>query len=335
MMKKSNRFMPSPYGNMESLACLFRIMFGPSKKNPLNTQFIKKKTRLNEIEKKFKIGFIGDILIILGKKLNISSDLADFIKGCDAIVGNLEAPVTNQRRVRYALNHDEKILDALRGIFAPDKFFLSIANNHSADFGEDTCRASAKVLMDNGFQVFGLKETPFIDIQKKIRVWAAAMWSNEPCDYIMEFDDLSGIENINILNKSADNLLFNICYPHWGYELELFPREEIVNKGLSFLKHFDMIIGHHSHVPQPVANYEIDSINKLIAYSLGDFSFWANLKKYIYGEVVTIEIGPDKEGRWLAGNVNWSFTKCVPIGKNELLLSLVDNIPFFSDTQFM
>jgi hypothetical protein len=91
----------------------------------------------------------------------------------------------------------------------------------------------------------------------------------------------------------------------------------------------DMVIGHHSHTIQPVANNKIDSANKLIAYSLGDFCFCYNLHKYIYGEIITAEIGPDIKDKWLTGDVNWSFIKSSSPNKQEILVSLAEQIPFF------
>jgi hypothetical protein len=324
---------PTPYDFKESLSCTLRICFRAGKKNPLNVQFIDKKICLNSIEKQKKIGFIGDIMHLFGRRVHFSPDLIDFLKGCDALIGNFEATITNQTRVRFALKQDEIIIDALKELFPPEKFYLSIANNHAGDFSESACRTSAQLLKDNGFHVFGFKESPFIDVNKNVRVWTGTMWSNEPCDYIAKFDDLLNFNKNKTDPGSSggktDNILFNICYPHWGYEIELYPRADIVRRGLLLLEQFDMVIGHHPHLPQPIVNNRINSINKLTAYSLGDLHFCFNLKKYIYSEVVTAEIGPDINGKWLTGNVNWSFTKSHSPNKNEIVVSLAEQIPFF------
>ncbi|PKN52683.1 MAG: hypothetical protein CVU55_05485 [Deltaproteobacteria bacterium HGW-Deltaproteobacteria-13] len=326
-MKTLNDLYPTPYDLKESLQCLLRICFRTGRKNPLDVQFIDKKICLNPIKKQNKIGFIGDIMQVMGKKVRFSPEMKDFFKGCDAIIGNFEATITNVEHQRVALRQDEIIIDDLKELFPPDKFYLSIANNHAGDFGETACRKSAQLLTDNGFHVFGFKESPFIDINENVRVWTGTMWSNEPCDYIARFDDLLDLKTTHPGNKN-DHILFNICYPHWGYEIELYPRADIVNKGLLLLKEFDMVIGHHSHTVQPVANNIIDAVNKLTAYSLGDFCFCYNLHKYIYGEIVTAEIGPDIKDKWLAGHVNWSFIKSSP-DKQEILVSLAGQIPFF------
>ena len=330
-MKTLNELYPTPYDLKESLKCILRICFRTGRKNPLNIQFIDKKICLNPIKKQKKIGFIGDIMQVTGKRVHFSPEMIDFFKGCDAIIGNFEATITKVEHQRYALRQDEIIIDALKELFPPDKFYLSIANNHAGDFGEIACRKSAQLLTDNGFHVFGFKESPFIDINENVRVWTGTMWSNEPCDYIARFDDLFDFNKNNSTSSidKTDNVLFNICYPHWGYEIELYPRADIVHKGLTLFEKFDMVIGSHSHTIQPVAHNKIDSVNKLTAYSLGDFCFCYNLSKYIYGEIVTAEIGPNVEGKWLTGNVNWSFIKSQSPNKQEILVSLVEQIPFF------
>ena len=338
MKKKPKiKIIPTPYDFNESIGCLLRMVIGPSTKNPLGIKFIDKKCRLNSIEKKVTIGFVGDILGLSGRSLQLAPDLKEFIKGCDVIVGNLETTITHQRLLGLTWKHfswkqDETIVDALKQLSAPDRLYLSIANNHSGDFGESGCRASSSILTAQGIHVFGFKDNPFTDIHQNIRIWTGTMWSNMICDHVAEFDDLNTIGNRQIMashtGTANDGIHYNICFPHWGYEMELFPRQAIVDKGRLLLEQYDMVIGHHPHVPQPIVGQNINSVNKLIAYSLGDFSFGSNIEKYLYGEVITVDIGPNSEGKWLAGNVNWSFTKCVPINKHEALISLVERTAF-------
>ena len=50
----------------------------------------------------------------------------------------------------------------------------------------------------------------------------------------------------------------NIFYPHWGYDLELYPRTSTIKKGRELLTYFDAIIGHHTHAPQPITSVSIN-----------------------------------------------------------------------------
>jgi hypothetical protein len=334
------KIIPTPYNFNESISCLLRMVIGPSKKNPLGIKFIDKKCRLNSIEKKVTIGFVGDILGLNGRSLHLAPNLKDFINSCDVMVGNLETTITQQRLLGLKWKHfswkqDETIIDVLKQLSAPDRLYLSIANNHSGDFGESGCRASSKILTDQGIHVFGFKDKPFVDINQNIRIWTGTMWSNMNCDHVVQFDDLGAAgKSHNIISNTGDKndgIHYNICFPHWGYEMELYPRPAIVDSGHLILEQYDMVIGHHPHVPQPIVAQKINSVNKLIAYSLGDFSFGSNIDKYLYGEVITVDIGPNKEGRWLAGDVNWSFIRCELINKKEALVSLVERIAFYPE----
>lgn len=331
------KLIPTPYNFYESLRCLLRMAFGPGKKNPLGIRFIDKKCCLNSIEKKMTIGFLGDIMGLTGRTLQLAPDFKELINGCDVIVGNFETTISRQNLMgltwkKFSWKQDETILDALKQLSAPGRLYLSIANNHSGDFGERGCRASSGILADQGIHVFGFREKPYVDINQNVRIWTGTMWSNMICDHVAQFDDLGAVgKSQNIASHAGaekDGNRFNICFPHWGYEMELFPRQAIVDSGRLLLEQYDMVIGHHPHVPQPIVARQVDKVNKLIAYSLGDFSFGSNIEKYLYGEAITVDIGPDSDGRWLAGNVNWSFTKCSLVNEKVALASLVGQIAF-------
>jgi hypothetical protein len=126
---------------------------------------------------------------------------------------------------------------------------------------------------------------------------------------------------------------FNILFPHWGYELELYPRIETVNHGNIMLNKFDAVIGHHSHCPQPISFSAIDNFNKLIAYSLGDFCFGSESKKLRvmkYGIVINLEIGTDSDGKWIIGKVEWNFVKSKSLSKKKTIVKIVDkNTDFY------
>jgi hypothetical protein len=117
---------------------------------------------------------------------------------------------------------------------------------------------------------------------------------------------------------------FNLLFPHFGYELELFPRPETVALGKQLLRKFDAIVGHHPHSPQPVSAESVNEINKLIAYSLGDFSGALTTKKYQYGIVLKVELGQDGSGEWLLGKVEWRLTRCSPSPNGDFIVRLSD-----------
>lgn len=72
----------------------------------------------------------------------------------------------------------------------------------------------------------------------------------------------------------------NILFPHWGYELETYPRPEIVHLAKTYAREFDAILGHHPHTVQPFTTDRLRYGNRPIAYSLGDFCSNIPFKAY-------------------------------------------------------
>ncbi len=98
------------------------------------------------------------------------------------------------------------------------------------------------------------------------------------------------------------------------------------------IKKFDAIIGHHAHVPQPVTILGSDDTqsdkNKLIAYGLGDFCIWEELKHYLYGMIIKLDIGPDSSGKWQIGQLEWRFTTCREKTDTDWETKIIDSFPY-------
>ncbi len=334
-MIKSGRFfnnghIVTPYSIKESLGRIRRTIFGPKKNNARSVDYIPKTYQLNEITPKYTISFIGDIMAMDSKHLVIEHSVKQFIKGSDFLVGNFEGTITSEKKKLMDKRHKPVIMDSLKNLFPPKKTFLSVANNHSGDFGLDKFSSSLDELYKRGFNVFGTEENPFIDLSDEVRVVGSTRWSNRPCNYLVE------LENSNNYLKEGS---FNILFPHWGYELELYPRIEIINHGRIILEKFDALIGHHSHCPQPISFCPIDNNrNKLIAFSLGDFCLGSESKKreaMQYGIIVKAEIGTNSEGKWLIGKVEWNFLKSTSLSKKKTVVKIVDIEPNFFHSEPM
>ncbi|MFH1080855.1 MAG: CapA family protein [Pseudomonadota bacterium] len=235
------------------------------------------------------------------KTLFISPVVHEFLRPCDFVVGNFEATMTTARKPRLtAQSQNVSILDSLARCFPPERTFLSLANNHAGDFPAAVFRTSLDSIEQKGFHVFGLVQAPFVDIGGYIRVVGASMWSNRPFSEIVPFGSVE---------RYCGKDVFNIAFPHWGYELELFPRPAIVQLSQHLLQRYDAIIGHHSHVPQPLTAFESGDTWKLTAFSLGDFCTGLRMRKYQFGMICKMDIGPGKGGLLQAGAVEWCYTK--------------------------
>lgn len=318
------RIKNSPYNLRETFGYFKRNFFGPVSKNRDLVSYAPQSLELNPvIEADIRIGFIGDIMDMAGRDLRIGSGVKDFFKDCNVLVGNFESTITSAKGPIMAQRHKPQILDALEELFEPKRTCLGLANNHSGDFGHDIWSSSRKQLENRGFQVFGTADRPFLDLDGEVRLTACTWWSNQPCDYIVHWDAAAG---------HAHPEMFNILYPHWGYELELFPRPQTHRAGLEWLQTFDAVIGHHSHTPQPVTVAPVQKgrhpLTTLIAYGLGDFCIWENLEHYLYGQVVKCDVGRSESGGRCIGFAEWHFTSCLKISDTLWETDLTDSFPF-------
>ena len=309
-----------PYSLKENFVWLKRFLTGPSTNNHANVEYISKRSVLNRIRPKYTLSFIGDIMDVNSRDLIIGESIKSFVKGSDFLIGNFEATLT-EKKVINGKRHKPQIMDALASLFTPKKTYLSTANNHSGDFGQNSFLYSINQLKRRGFHVFGTEETPFIDLTNDLRVIGGTQWSNRPCNYLSRLEEAT-----QYLKQGSFNLLF----PHWGYEMELFPRVETVKHGMELLSKFDALIGHHSHCPQPVSYFPMGNDNKLIAYSLGDFCDGKKIEMHNYGIIVKAEIGINAECKWQVGQYDWNFLKTRYLSKTEFIVDTVDNFSDFS-----
>ena len=311
-----------PYPRSRIPVWCYRFIRGISKKNPCNLSYAPQQLVLNDIIPETSLCFIGDIMELKERNLHVGESVKDFVQGANYVIGNFEATITKENRIFMDQRHKEQILDALEALFDPQRTYLSLANNHTGDFGRKIFKKSLEKIQQRGFQIFGLKPRPYCDLEEKIRVIGGSMWSNRPCNYIINF------YNTPTYLKQG---FFNILYPHWGYELYLYPNKKYFNIAQEYIQQFDAILGHHAHVPQPIVYEQINDTKKLLAYSLGDFSYGdeekTNLYHYKYGMIVKIAIGPDSEGNMKIGKVEWQFLESQKCSEDAFQVELTSHIP--------
>ena len=310
----------SPYNVTESIYWLVKNVTGPVRNNPGLVENIPNPCILNgEVRSRYKLAFIGDILPAGNSSINISPGVKEFFEGSDYLIGNFEGTITASRKnaliLLSDLAHNKKNMEILADLFPPEKTYLSVSNNHAGDFGREEFLKSVKILESRGFNVFGWNDRPYFDINDDIRIVSGTMWSNRDRDYVFMLENAE-----HQVRPGA----FNFLYPHFGYEFELYPRPEIVAMGKRLVREFGAVIGHHSHSPQPVTAESVNGINKLLAYSLGDFSGALITKKYQYGIALKAELGQDRSGEWLLGKVEWHLTRCSPLSNGDFIVSLSD-----------
>lgn len=319
-----------PYPPKEALSLLWRGLSGADRRNPGNVTFAPRRSVLNDITPQLTLGFGGDVMSMFDRPLNFGQSVREFFAPCDRLVLNFEGIITDKPRYNPDQKHTLRILESLAQLAPAERVVLSLANNHTGDFGESECRRCIDILRGKGYSTFGLKEDPFIDLGDTLRIVSGTWWSNREGDHLAWLK-----EPLEHLRPGA----FNVLFPHWGYELELYPRRHQVDMMGQWLDHFDAVLGHHSHTPQPITVRSTAQGDRVGAYSLGDMCFGMAYKglpgfKYFpYGLIARMTIGPRRDAphQWATGEVQWSFIDCDFLSKKEgFVVNAVDAIPFFA-----
>lgn len=301
--------LPSPYGFFEGIGILYREKHGLDRHGGVRVPYLPKKTMVNEgVRDELMIGFVGDILDTKGLPAVVSDDIGRFFYGCDAVVGNFESIITDLPGHGTSVRHIPEILDTLETVFPPSSTYLSIANNHAGDYPAAVLFDSIHMLEARGYHVFGWNERPYVDIGESLRVIGATDWSNAACDSVYMLDDRKTPQL-----KKPD--AYNILFPHWGYELEIYPRRSMLRKAAAWSRQgFDAIIAHHGHVPRAIYSSApaVDQPRTLIADSLGDFICGFEPEWYHFGMITKLGLGKDILGRRAVGSLCWEFCETFP-----------------------
>ncbi len=242
----------------------------------------------SSVSEPIRVLFVGDIMLDNGPGHIIScgkdpfEQCAKTLKAADIRVGNLECVLgdVGTKQVKPftfgAANDSPKYLL---------KYFdaLSLANNHSLDWGPEGLTEMMRVLQVTGIPIFGAGKTiaesraPLIMEKKGHRI--ALLGFNEfyKENYAVS-DSRAGNNPLEMdhvladIRKSKTDLKCDIVIPflHWGDEMEVQPREDqrkmarqCIDAGAS------AVIGSHPHVTQTIETYR----GAPIVYSLGNFVF--------------------------------------------------------------
>jgi hypothetical protein len=304
------RWFANPYNAKEYTATVRRNLTGPTDQFRALTDFCPRQFTLNKPEhnrnrqpsvKPLKIGFLGDIMPMKGKRWQLSEDTKTFFHGIDYLVANFEGSLGNGPYSLMCQRHHVDILQDLQAILPANRIVLSIANNHAADFDYDQFQYTTQTLEAQGFIVVGSKDKPNILLKENINIVAATQWTNQHHGY------LSFLENAE---QHTEKGQCNILFPHWGYEMEYFPRPDWIQKAKQLIEQFDLIVGHHSHVPGPVHIYkDSQGRDKTVVYSLGDSATGMGFKHYQRGLmlIMDFEVTTDSaaviHGHWQASQL--------------------------------
>jgi poly-gamma-glutamate capsule biosynthesis protein CapA/YwtB (metallophosphatase superfamily) len=137
---------------------------------------------------------------------------------------------------------------------------VTLANNHSWDYGDSGYAQTQRNLEKYGIDYFGWSNV----LRKEIKGLRFAFIGQGFYiqDYVLPF-----------IKKVRDSVDFIVVVFHWGEEKKYQPNAKQIGMAHSLIDAgADLIVGHHPHVVQPVKTYK----GKPIAYSLGNFVFGGN-----------------------------------------------------------
>ncbi|HYF92604.1 MAG TPA: CapA family protein [Symbiobacteriaceae bacterium] len=230
--------------------------------------------------------FVGDIMLdrVPGKAVEQGADplaaVADVLKEADIAVGNLEcviATVGQKVPKLYNFRCHPRNAPLLARYFSA----ISVANNHSGDFGKEAFVEQIQLLDRAGLSYIGggmdaeRAHSPLLLERQGIRVALLAYNEVELRSYeagpatpgLAWSDDERVIQDIAGAKARADLV---IVYPHWGLEYHTQPSERQRNLARKMIDAgADLVVGGHPHVTQTVEYYK----DRLIVYSLGNFVF--------------------------------------------------------------
>ena len=233
-----------------------------------------------------RIVFAGDIMLDGGPGHIITNGgdpfakLEKVLRDGDLTVGNLECAIVKRGHAvdkPYTFRGPAAALPLLKKYFSA----LSIANNHSADWGKPGFLTELELLRETGIPFFGGganasdARRPLILTAAGKRVALlgysaypprsfAAGPSTPGTAWLVEKD---AIRDIKRAREQAD---FVVLYLHWGEDAEPVVTEEQKTMGRALIDAgADAIVGTHPHFIQETEWYK----EKPIVYSIGNFVF--------------------------------------------------------------
>ncbi len=235
-----------------------------------------------------RLVFVGDVMLDDGPGRLIAAGgdplapMAPWLADADVRIGNLECPLATTGRPMaskiYTFRADPRAVRVLAGRFDA----MSVANNHSGDYGKAAFLETLAVLDGAGIRYFGggrnLAEAhaPLWLEKRGLRIAVLGYNEFKPRAFeagashpgIAWSEDGHVIADIRAARAAGADVV--IPFMHWGWEREPgpTPRQRRLARAMIDAG-ADAVVGSHPHVTQGAEVYR----GKPIIYSLGNFVF--------------------------------------------------------------
>lgn len=204
------------------------------------------------------------------------SNAVQVLEQDDLTIANLECVLSNETDKaekydygnNYWFNGRPEYANILR---AGSIEAVSLANNHTYDYGQKGFDATCRALDEVGVKHFGYSSTA-VYMVKGIEIGLAGFNQLGEYEQGRDMDELrQEVENVTREISGQTDLV--IVYFHWGneYHYKVDPiQTELAH--LAIDSGADLVLGSHPHVLQPVEIYN----DRYIVYSLANFCFGGN-----------------------------------------------------------
>lgn len=234
--------------------------------------------------------FVGDVMLSrgVGEKMKSASDwnfpfqkIASTLAAADLAFGNLECPVSDMGRNQHHLYSFRADPRAIEGLKYAGFDVMSVANNHTYDWGAAALLDTVRRLREAGITPVGAGANDLeahypqrVDLGG-VKLAFLAYVNVEP-KAAMAAPDKPGVAwlepervfaDIRFARPLADLVVVSL---HWGSEYATQPQREQVELAHQMIDAgADLVVGSHPHVVQTLEQYR----GRWIAYSLGNFVF--------------------------------------------------------------
>jgi len=238
---------------------------------------------------------------------DLLAPVAHLIREADLAFGNLEGVLLTGK------GHPKKCGSNCYAFKSPDHYIdhfieagfdlLSLANNHSNDFGQPGRDNTVRLLDEAGIMHAGLLERPSVIFgHQGLKIGFCAFAPNKATAKLNDHKAMQ--KEVRRLKSAADIVIVSFHgggegkkYQHVTRKTEHFVGE---NRGNPYRfardaidAGADLVLGHGPHVPRALDLYK----DRLIAYSLGNFATWSRFNlSGANGLAPMLDIQIDREG---------------------------------------
>jgi poly-gamma-glutamate capsule biosynthesis protein CapA/YwtB (metallophosphatase superfamily) len=263
------------------------------------------------------LAFTGDVMF--GRTVNshmlatASNDpypfthTGEFLRGFDLTIGNLECVISRLGvpvPKPYNFRGDPRAYDRLLNAGFD---LVSVANNHSGDYGKAAFLDEFLTLPQRGLTPIGggqNRRQAHMPVYRSVRGTTVAFLAYDQIDpYSFAATDTSPghawlnevdlRQDVGVARRSAD---FVIAFVHWGIEYYTgLTAEQRYLAQVAIDAGADIVVGAHPHVIEPYEFYK----GKLIIYSLGNFVFDNMYPEVVRrGNILTLTVQKNKLLSW-------------------------------------